>query len=102
MLPSMVLPDFFLTLSNEPEGFILKNIRPLFYLTWLILNLLLAGQTGLLDDEAYYWVYSRFPDWGYYDHPPMIAMLIKAGYAIFPERIWCAAIYCADEYGHTW
>jgi Dolichyl-phosphate-mannose-protein mannosyltransferase len=68
------------------KGFILKNIRPLFYFTWLILNLLLAGQTGLLDDEAYYWVYSRFPDWGYYDHPPMIAILIKAGYGLFQNE----------------
>jgi len=65
------------------KGFILKNIRPLFYITWLVLNLLLAAQTGLLDDEAYYWVYSRFLDWGYYDHPPMIAILIKAGYSLF-------------------
>jgi Dolichyl-phosphate-mannose-protein mannosyltransferase len=69
------------------KGYILKNIRPLFYLTWLILNLLLAGQTGLLDDEAYYWVYSRFPDWGYYDHPPMIAILIKAGYGLFQNEL---------------
>jgi 4-amino-4-deoxy-L-arabinose transferase-like glycosyltransferase len=50
------------------------------------MNLLLAAQTGLLDDEAYYWVYSRFLDWGYYDHPPMIAIMIKAGYALFPNE----------------
>src|ERR1700730_8069426 len=43
--------------------------------------------TGLFDDEAYYWVYSRFLDWGYFDHPPMIALLIKIGYAIFPNEL---------------
>ncbi|HEX5667839.1 MAG TPA: glycosyltransferase family 39 protein, partial [Chitinophagaceae bacterium] len=68
------------------KGFILKNIRPLFYFTWLMLNFALAQQTGLLDDEAYYWVYSRFLDWGYYDHPPMIAILIKAGYGLFQNE----------------
>ena len=69
------------------RGFILKNLRPIFYIIWLILNLFLAGQTGLLDDEAYYWVYSRFLDWGYYDHPPMIAILIKAGYSLFQNEL---------------
>lgn len=41
----------------------------------------------LLDDEAYYWVYSKFLDWGYFDHPPMIAALIKIGYAIFHNEL---------------
>lgn len=63
--------------------FIKKNHRLLFYSCWLILNLVQAWSTGLLDDEAYYWIYSQFPAWGYFDHPPMIAMLIKAGTTIF-------------------
>jgi hypothetical protein len=61
--------------------------RQLFYVNWLILNLFQATTTGLLDDEAYYWVYSRFPDWGYFDHPPMVALLIKAGYTIFANPL---------------
>lgn len=36
----------------------------------------LVGAVGLGDDEAYYWAWSRRPDWGYFDHPPMIAWLI--------------------------
>ncbi len=67
--------------------FIKKYHKPLFYLAWLVINLIQAGNTGLLDDEAYYWVYSRFLDWGYFDHPPMIAVLIKAGYSIFPNEL---------------
>jgi hypothetical protein len=58
----------------------------IFTLIWLIINLLQSFFTGIIDDEAYYWVYSRFPDWGYYDHPPMIALLIKAGYALFSNE----------------
>ena len=61
--------------------------KTIFYLSWLLVNLIQAANTGLLDDEAYYWVYSRFPDWGYFDHPPMIALLVKAGYAIFPNEL---------------
>lgn len=54
---------------------------------WAILAILQAGFTGLMDDEAYYWVYSRHLDWGYFDHPPMIALLIKAGYALFHNEL---------------
>jgi hypothetical protein len=68
-------------------NFIRSKARGLFYLSWLILNLLLAKNTGLLDDEAYYWVYSRFLDWGYYDHPPMIAILIRAGNSLFHNEL---------------
>ncbi|HSB92892.1 MAG TPA: glycosyltransferase family 39 protein, partial [Flavitalea sp.] len=63
--------------------FIKKHHRLLFYGTWFLLNFIQAWATGLFDDEAYYWIYSKFPAWGYFDHPPMIAMLIKAGTAIF-------------------
>jgi 4-amino-4-deoxy-L-arabinose transferase-like glycosyltransferase len=59
----------------------------LFYLCWLFLNLIQSAVTGLFDDESYYWVYSRFLDWGYFDHPPMIALLIKGGYAILPNEL---------------
>jgi 4-amino-4-deoxy-L-arabinose transferase-like glycosyltransferase len=31
---------------------------------------------GLVPDEAYYWLWSRGPSTGYYDHPPMIALWI--------------------------
>ncbi len=64
-----------------------KNHRLLFYGLWLLLGLVQSGLTELQDDEAYYWVYSRFLDWGYFDHPPMTALLIKMGYAIFPDEL---------------
>ena len=43
--------------------FFQKNHRLLFYSTWLILTLAQSASTELIADEAYYWVYSRFPDW---------------------------------------
>ncbi|WP_343700787.1 glycosyltransferase family 39 protein [Chitinophaga sp.] len=54
---------------------------------WAILAILQASFTELMDDEAYYWVYSRHLDWGYFDHPPMIALLIKLGYALFHSEL---------------
>jgi len=35
-----------------------------------------ASHLGLIPDETYYWLWSRVPSWGYYDHPPMIAWWI--------------------------
>ena len=35
-----------------------------------------AAHLGLIPDETYYWLWSRVPSWGYYDHPPMIAWWI--------------------------
>ncbi|WP_207511231.1 ArnT family glycosyltransferase [Longitalea luteola] len=63
------------------------NHRLLFYIGWLVISIVQAINTELFDDEAYYWVYSRFIDWGYFDHPPMIAALVKAGYAIFHNEL---------------
>ncbi len=39
----------------------------------------MAAVLPLSADEAYYWLWSQHPAWGYFDHPPMIAWLIRAG-----------------------
>ena len=36
----------------------------------------------LAPDEAYYWTWSRNLQWGYYDHPPMVGVLIWIGTVI--------------------
>lgn len=41
-------------------------------------RLWLAAALPLVDDEAYYWAWSRRPAWGYPDHPPAIAGLIRS------------------------
>lgn len=67
-----------------------KNNRSLylfiFLLIWLVINFLQSAFTELAHDEAYYWMYSRYLAWGYFDHPPLIAILIKAGYSLFPNE----------------
>jgi 4-amino-4-deoxy-L-arabinose transferase-like glycosyltransferase len=37
------------------------------------LRLVVASTLGLTDTEAYYVQWARFPDWSYYDHPPLVA-----------------------------
>ncbi len=46
------------------------------------LRLAIAGYTGLVDDEAYYRMWSLAPALSYLDHPPMVAWVIGAGRAI--------------------
>ena len=52
----------------------------------LFLRLAVAASTGLSPDEAYYWVWSRALAPGYLDHPPMVALLIRAGTALAGEN----------------
>lgn len=42
------------------------------------MNLLLATNVELANDEAYYWWWAKGCglDWGYFDHPPAVALLI--------------------------
>ncbi|HMI01240.1 MAG TPA: glycosyltransferase family 39 protein [Pedobacter sp.] len=58
------------------------NILFIFLGIWVLLNLIQAAFVEVHADEAYYWMYSRFLDWGYFDHPPMVALFIKTGDAI--------------------
>jgi len=53
-------------------------IRTSFYCFWAVSLVLQAIYTGLMADEAYYWMYSQQLDWGYFDHPPIVALVISA------------------------
>ncbi|MDB4883213.1 MAG: putative rane protein, partial [Gemmatimonadetes bacterium] len=46
-----------------------------------LVRLLFAALLPLFPDETYYWDWSRHLAGGYFDHPPMIALLIRAGTA---------------------
>jgi hypothetical protein len=45
----------------------------------VVLRLVAAAVTPLTFDEAYYWMWSKSLAGGYYDHPPMVAYVIRAG-----------------------
>ena len=49
----------------------------------LFLRLGFILTTMVIDDEAYYYIYSRHLAWGYIDHGPLIAFLIKTFTTIF-------------------
>ncbi|MBI3450784.1 MAG: glycosyltransferase family 39 protein [Acidobacteria bacterium] len=52
-----------------------------------LLRFFMAGIIPLVPDETYYWDWSRHLAAGYFDHPPGVAVLIKAGVALIGDSI---------------
>lgn len=73
------------------------------------LRCLVARHVDLETDEAYYWLWSRHLAISYYDHPPMIAYLIRLGTALFGDTVFgvrsmaiaCMIAASAAVYGLT-
>ncbi|MGE5157855.1 MAG: glycosyltransferase family 39 protein [Gemmatimonas sp.] len=62
----------------SPDRRLVRN-TVLTILALTALRLLAAAWTPLTFDEAYYWTWSKHLAGGYYDHPPMVALVIRAG-----------------------
>ena len=58
-------------ISRERAGFLIAAL--------IAGRALMAMLAPLSADEAYYWLWSKHLDFGYFDHPPAIAWLIRAG-----------------------
>jgi len=63
----------------NPSGAGLVRNTALAILAMVALRLVAAALTPLTFDEAYYWMWSNHLAGGYYDHPPMVALVIRAG-----------------------
>ncbi len=48
---------------------------------WTLLNLVTAASCEIIGDESYYWFLAKQLEWGYFDHPPMFALLNSIGVA---------------------
>ncbi len=49
----------------------------------ILMRLVYLGLPELMEQEAYYWNYAQHPALSYLDHPPLVAVLIRAGTALF-------------------
>lgn len=52
-----------------------------------VINLIQAIFTGIHYDEVYYAIWGRNLDWGYFDHPPMVAVLTYLGDLFFTGNL---------------
>lgn len=69
------------------KNFDITKYALLFAALYMLINLIQAYFTPLIDDEAYYWAWSQKLDWGYFDHPPMIALWVKLGFSVFQNEL---------------
>jgi 4-amino-4-deoxy-L-arabinose transferase-like glycosyltransferase len=65
------------------KQFLKQQIFWIGLLVYFVINILQAAFLELHFDEAYYWLYARNMEWGYFDHPPMVAAFIFAGAKLF-------------------
>jgi hypothetical protein len=73
-----------------------------FLIAWSALNLIQAFLTPLNADEAYYWMYSKYLSWGYFDHPPMIALIIRIGYSLFHNELGVRFLVVVSQVVALW
>lgn len=65
---------------------------PLYALTLILFvatfNAFYNTSLGIYGDEAYYWLWSKYLDLSYFDHPPMISYMIYLSTAIFGDNLF--------------
>ena len=69
---------------------ILKDPKFQFFsilLLFLVINVLQSSFTYLFEDEAYYYVWSKDLAFGYFDHPPMVALWAALGNSIIDGEL---------------
>ena len=54
----------------------------------LLLRLWIAGTFPITGDEAFFYWWGVYPDWGYSDHPPMVGWLIALMRATLGDSVW--------------
>ncbi|MBK8118503.1 MAG: glycosyltransferase family 39 protein [Sulfuritalea sp.] len=77
----------------------------LLILGFTLLRLVLAAVAPLLPQEAYYWTWSRYPDWSYFDHPPLATYSIWLTTALFGQTVFgikSAAVRWATGWNSLW
>ena len=63
----------------NPNEARLFHTTALTVLALVAMRLVAAAFTPITFDEAYYWMWSKHLAGGYYDHPPMVAVVIRFG-----------------------
>ena len=54
----------------------------------LLLRLCISATFPITGDEAFFYWWGVFPDWGYYDHPPMVGWFIAATLHLLGDTTW--------------
>ena len=80
-----------------------KQPRIFYFLAGILflLNLIQAYFTELIYDESYYWYYAQELSWGYFDHPPMVALMISISDLFFNQELGVRLVSCILSLGNV-
>jgi len=99
LLDLHVLPD-----ESREDGRSQPNYGVL-ALGWIlaatVVRLVCVGPLPISNGEAYYYTWSRFLDWSYYDHPPLIAWMVRATtiFGSSPAAVRLGPVLAAGAFG---
>jgi 4-amino-4-deoxy-L-arabinose transferase-like glycosyltransferase len=64
-------------------------------------RLLCIARLPLGNGEAYYYSWSRFLDWSYYDHPPLVAWMVRAttAFGVGPFAVHLGPVLASGAFG---
>jgi len=71
-------------LNRANDGGMGRNVA-LLVVAGCLLRLVLAACIPLTPQEAYYWTWTQFPDWSYFDHPPLASYGIAFSTAVMGQ-----------------
>ena len=54
----------------------------------MVIRLIFSGLMGIMPQDAYYYFYAKHLDLSYYDHPPMIAYLLRLFTGVFGKSVF--------------
>lgn len=77
----------------------------LFYIylaIWVLVDIVQSLFVEIQSDEAYYAFYGEFLNWGYYDHPPMVALLTHFASLIFKGNLGIRFFTILIHAGTVW
>lgn len=84
ILPPVMNPGNPVSAAERSDAWYTRGAAILIAVLWAV-HFALSATLELAGDEAYYWVWSRHLDYGYYSKGPGIAWIIRAGTAILGD-----------------
>lgn len=81
-------PGIFSRISSAAAALSLTRWLVLAGALSLALRLWIAATFPITGDEAFFYWWGVYPDWGYYDHPPMVGWLIALMRSTLGDTTW--------------
>jgi hypothetical protein len=100
--PKISLSRSFTSLTRSDWFSSPGHVAVLIVVGFSLLHLIFMGQIALTNDEAQYALYGYYPDWSYFDHPPLVgwlnAITLFFSASDFALRIWPLLLSALSSY----